>query len=154
MPGVDAQGDAVLFAQMREDSLLVGGGGVLSECPHTAEGVATDEVVGVKFHDGGCDHIKEFLNAHILHRPLRGGFCSFQCMTSCFGHEKSAGHISASDASSLVLFLLFPTWLEIVPSPVSARPAPDKGQVDVPQVPQSFPQTGRGRPPRHRLPAF
>ena len=34
--------------------------------PHAAEGVAADEVVGVKFHHGGCDHIQEGFDRRVL----------------------------------------------------------------------------------------
>ena len=45
LPGVDPQGDAVLFSQVAEDGLLVRAGGVFPKGPDAAVGVAADEVV-------------------------------------------------------------------------------------------------------------
>ena len=83
LPGVDAQGDAVLFSEVSQDRLLVGGGRILTECPNTAVGVAADEVVGVEFNYGGRDHVQKILNMDIrLHGGL--GLC-FTChMVSSF----------------------------------------------------------------------
>ena len=73
LPGIDTQGDAVLLAQMPQQSLLVGLGRVFPQSPHAAEGVAADEVVGIKLHHGGCDHIQEGFDRCVLRVPC----CSF-----------------------------------------------------------------------------
>ena len=66
LPGIDTQGDPVLLAQMPQQSLLVGLGRIFPQSPHAAEGVAADEVVGIKLHHGGCDHIQEGFDAETL----------------------------------------------------------------------------------------
>ena len=66
MAGVNLQRDAVLFAEVPQDGLLTGNGGVLPQRPDTAEGVPADEVVGVEFHHRGGDHVEEVLDAHIV----------------------------------------------------------------------------------------
>ena len=73
LPGIDTQGDAVLLSQMPQQSLLVGLGGIFPQGPHAAEGVAADEVVGIKLHHGGCDHIQEGFDRCVLRVPC----CSF-----------------------------------------------------------------------------
>ena len=73
LPGIDTQGDAVLLAQMPQQSLLVGLGRIFPQSPHAAEGVAADEVVGIKLHHGGCDHIQEGFDRCVLRVPC----CSF-----------------------------------------------------------------------------
>ncbi len=49
MAGIDAQGHAVLFSQVAEDGLFLGGGGIFPKRPNAAVGVSADEVVGVEF---------------------------------------------------------------------------------------------------------
>ena len=73
LPGIDTQGDPVLLSQMPQQSLLVGLGGIFPQGPHAAEGVAADEVVGIKLHHGGCDHIQEGFDRCVLRVPC----CSF-----------------------------------------------------------------------------
>ena len=73
LPGIDTQGDPVLLAQMPQQSLLVGLGRIFPQSPHAAEGVAADEVVGIKLHHGGCDHIQEGFDRCVLRVPC----CSF-----------------------------------------------------------------------------
>ena len=93
MAGVDTQGDAIFFPKMRQDSLLIGGGRILPQCPHTAVGVATDEVVSFKLDNGGRDHVQKLLNMHILRSRRRGGSRSFQMDTSLIlGIEKRRTH--------------------------------------------------------------
>lgn len=77
MAGVNLQRNAVLFAQMTQDRLLIGGGRVLPKRPYAAVGVAADEVVGVEFDHRGRDHVEKVLDADSLVR--RGAFG--------FGHE-------------------------------------------------------------------
>ena len=78
LPGIDTQGDAVLLSQMPQQSLLVGLGGIFPQSPHAAEGVAADEVVGIKLHHGGCDHIQKGFDACSL-PVLRRCFFRFLC---------------------------------------------------------------------------
>ena len=70
---IDVQRHAVLFAQMPQQGLLVGLGRVFPQSPHAAEGVAADEVVGIKLHHGGCDHIQKGFDRCVLRVPC----CSF-----------------------------------------------------------------------------
>ena len=112
MAGVDAQGHAVLLPKMGKDRLLISRRGVFPQRPHTAECVAADEVVCFKPDDGGCDHVQEFLDMHILLCLYRDIFCSFQIGTSnpvrreslpsalptWFSGIKNTGHIPASGA--------------------------------------------------------
>ena len=63
LAGVDAQRDPILFTQMPENSLLIGLRGILSQCPHAAEGIAADEVIGFELDHGRRDHIQKGFNA-------------------------------------------------------------------------------------------
>ena len=70
LPGVDADGDPVHLAQMPQDGLFIGGGGVLPKRPHTAAGVAAQVVVHFEVDDRGGDHIEEVLDIRFLgHGP-------------------------------------------------------------------------------------
>ena len=51
LPGVDANSDTVHLAQMPQDGLLIGRGGVLPQGPHTAAGVAAQVVVHLEVND-------------------------------------------------------------------------------------------------------
>lgn len=66
LPGVDVQGDSVLFPKMPQNSLLVGGGGIFTQSPNTAISVTADEVVGLKLDYPRRDHVEEILNFGIL----------------------------------------------------------------------------------------
>ncbi len=66
MTGIDAQGHTILFSQVAEDGLFLGGGGVFPQRPNAAVGIAADEVVGVKFDYRGGNHIQKFLDSGIL----------------------------------------------------------------------------------------
>lgn len=70
MPCIDMQGYTVLFAQVPQDGLLTGFRWIFAQCPHAAVGVAANEMIGVKFYDGGCDHIEELLYSDILLRRV------------------------------------------------------------------------------------
>jgi hypothetical protein len=63
-----------------QDCLFLRGCGVLAKRPHTAVGIAADEVVGVEFDNRRCDHIKEFLYADVL---LRHGSIHSICFWHC-----------------------------------------------------------------------
>ena len=63
LAGVDAQREPILFTQMSENSLLIGLRGILSQCPHAAEGIAADEVIGFELDHGRRDHIQKGFNA-------------------------------------------------------------------------------------------
>ncbi|MPM15857.1 hypothetical protein SDC9_62231 [bioreactor metagenome] len=76
MPCIDVQGHAILFSEVAQDRLFFRGGRVLPQGPHTAEGVAADEVVGTEFNDGGRYHVEKILNTDILLRR-RVGFRLF-----------------------------------------------------------------------------
>lgn len=73
LPGVDAQGDAVLFPQVAEDRLLIRAGGIFPQCPDAAIGVAEDKVVGIELHHRGCDHVQIGLDIR-FRMALRYGF--------------------------------------------------------------------------------
>lgn len=49
MPGINMQGHAVFFSEIPKDGLLIGRGWIFPKRPNTAEGIAADEMVGVKF---------------------------------------------------------------------------------------------------------
>lgn len=66
MPGIDVQGDAVLLAQMTENGLLVGAGGIFPERPDTAVGVAADEMVGQEADHRGGDHVQKRFGVGLL----------------------------------------------------------------------------------------
>ena len=96
MTGINTQGDAVLFAKVRQDGLLIGGGRIVPQRPHTTIGVAADEVVGFKFYNGRRDHIQKFLNTHILLDRERRGFYFLQTASSF----QSSGMIQRSPSKS------------------------------------------------------
>ena len=88
LSGVDTQRDPILFAQMSENSLLIGLRGILPQCPHAAEGVAADEVVRFELDHGRCDHIQEGFDACRL-PALRRCFFRFLCqMSPSFTHRQ------------------------------------------------------------------
>ena len=93
LTGIDAQGHAVLFAKVAQDGLFLGSSGIFPQHPHTAVGVAAEEVVGVEFDDARCDHVKEILDFYILLR--RRLALSFSCHQHFFlsdfdfGYKKS-----------------------------------------------------------------
>ena len=65
LSGVDTQRDPILFAQMSENSLLIGLRGIFPQRPHAAEGVAADEVIGFELDHGkvrllSCKKIIDF----------------------------------------------------------------------------------------------
>ena len=74
LTGVDAYGDPVHLPQMPQDGLLIGGGGVLSQGPHTAAGVSAQVVIHLEVNDRGGHHVQVVLDiwlrlcgaAHIL----------------------------------------------------------------------------------------
>ena len=78
LPSVDAQSNAILLAQMTEDSLLVGAGGVFPERPDTAVSVAADEVVGHEADHRGSDHVEKRFDVRFL-TALRHGSFRFLC---------------------------------------------------------------------------
>ena len=63
LPGVDTQRDSILFTEMAKDGLLIDLGGILPQCPHAAEGIAADEVIGFELDHGRRDHIQKGFNA-------------------------------------------------------------------------------------------
>ena len=75
LPGVDANSDTVHLAQMPQDGLLIGRGGVLPQGPHTAAGVAAQVVVHLEVNDRRGDHIKKILDIWFLRR--RPGYILF-----------------------------------------------------------------------------
>ena len=88
LSGVDTQRDSILFAQMSENSLLIGLRGIFPQRPHAAEGVAADEVIGFELDHGRCDHIQEGFDACSL-PALRRCFFRFLCqMSPSFTHRQ------------------------------------------------------------------
>ena len=88
LSGVDTQRDPILFAQMSENSLLIGLRGIFPQRPHAAEGVAADEVIGFELDHGRCDHIQEGFDACSL-PALRRCFFRFLCqMSPSFTHRQ------------------------------------------------------------------
>ena len=70
LPGVDADGNPVHLAQVPQDGLLIGRGGVLPQGPHTAAGIAAQVVVHLEVDDRGSDHVEETLDIRLLcHGP-------------------------------------------------------------------------------------
>ena len=57
MAGIDPQGNAILFSEMRQDSLFIRCSWVFSQRPHTAICVATNEMIGFEFDHRGGDHV-------------------------------------------------------------------------------------------------
>ena len=78
LPGIDVQGDAVLLAQMTENGLLVGAGGIFPECPDTAVCVAADEMVGQEADHRGGDHVQKGFGVGLL-AHLGSGLFRFSC---------------------------------------------------------------------------
>ena len=51
LPGVDMECDAVLFAEVTQDGLLVRAGGILTQSPYTAVGVSADDMVDIELEN-------------------------------------------------------------------------------------------------------
>ena len=66
LPGVDVKRHAVLLAEMPQDRLLLGAGGVLPQRPHTAVGVSEDVMVYIEFHNRRRNHIEEALDHDVF----------------------------------------------------------------------------------------
>ena len=74
-------------------------GGVFPQHPHTAVGVAAEEVISIEFDDARCDHVKEILDFYIfLWRRLRTSFsCHRHFFLSDFDFDfeyRKSRHIS------------------------------------------------------------
>ena len=82
LPGVDAEGDAILFSQMAEDGLLIRAGRVFAECPDAAVGVAADEMIRHEADHRGGDHIQKGFDGRLL-TALRNRFFRFLCQNGC-----------------------------------------------------------------------
>ena len=94
LPCVDPQSNAVLFAQVPEDGLLIGAGGILAQRPYTAIGIAADEVIGEELDHGRGNHIEEGFDLDLLSLGNdRLNLFLFQCDTSycSFMPELSSG---------------------------------------------------------------
>ena len=61
VPRVDVQRDALLFAEIPQDSLLAGGSRVFPKRPHAAKCVSADKIIRVEFHRGRCNHVQKIL---------------------------------------------------------------------------------------------
>ena len=82
LPGVNPQGDAVLLAQMAENSLLIRAGRIFPECPHTSESVAADEMIRHEADHRGSDHIQKGFDGRLL-TALRNRSFRFLCQNGC-----------------------------------------------------------------------
>ena len=107
MASIDPQGNAVLLSEMRQDSLFIRCGRILSERPHTAVCVAADEMVRFKLDHRRGDHVQKFLNPNITFHFCGCSFCFFQRDTSCsclFSDIKNTPDIVISDAPDCFFF--------------------------------------------------
>ena len=82
LPGVDPQGDAVLFSQMTEDGLLIRAGRVFTKRPDAAVGVAADEMIRHEADHRGGDHIQKGFDGCLL-AALRNRSFRFLCQNGC-----------------------------------------------------------------------
>ena len=101
MAGIDPQGNAILLSEMRQDSLFIRCGWILSERPHTAVCVAADEMVRFKLNHRRGDHVQKFLNPNITFHFCGCSFCFLQRDTSCsclFSGIKNTPDTVISDA--------------------------------------------------------
>ena len=90
LPGVDAEGDAILFSQMTEDGLFIRAGRVFPECPYAAVGVAAYEMIRHEADHRGGDHIQKGFDGCLL-AALRNRSFRFLCQNGCllFSVEES-----------------------------------------------------------------
>ena len=91
LPGVDADGDPVHLTQVPQDGLLVGGGGVFPQRPHTAAGIAAQIVVHLEIDHRWGDHVEEIFDIRFLRRRTRHILFSGLCQSKNLLSEPAGG---------------------------------------------------------------